>query len=129
MHHALRDLIISLTPEDGSSIGNGAMLALLRDHIPDLTEEAYAQGKDALIEEGVLGRGAGVAIRSAKADQFVANVLPIIRDLQGEGLSLRRIAATLNERGVKAARGGRWHATTVRNIVARAEQTEGIAAE
>jgi len=59
MSNSLTDLILSLTPEDGSSIGNGAMMALLRDHLPDLTEEAYAEAKDALIEEGVLGRGRG----------------------------------------------------------------------
>ena len=55
----LSDLIISLTPEDGSSIGNGAMLALLRDHIPTLTDEAYAEARDALIDDGTLGRGKG----------------------------------------------------------------------
>ncbi|OIQ29244.1 MAG: site-specific DNA-methyltransferase [Alphaproteobacteria bacterium MedPE-SWcel] len=55
----LQDLILSLTPEDGSSIGNGAMMALLRDHMPHLTDNAYAEAKDALIEEGVLGRGRG----------------------------------------------------------------------
>ncbi len=55
----LSDLILSLTPEDGSSIGNGAMLALLRDHIPTLTDEAYAEVRDALIDEGTLGRGKG----------------------------------------------------------------------
>ncbi|ANP37046.1 DNA methylase [Phaeobacter gallaeciensis] len=55
----LSDLILSLTPEDGSSIGNGAMLARLRDHIPTLTEEAYAEARDALIDEGTLGRGKG----------------------------------------------------------------------
>ncbi len=53
------DLILSLTPEDGSSIGNGAMLARLRDHIPTLTEEAYAEARDALIDAGTLGRGKG----------------------------------------------------------------------
>ena len=53
------DLILSLTPEDGSSIGNGAMLARLRDHIPTLTEEAYAEARDALIDDGTLGRGKG----------------------------------------------------------------------
>lgn len=59
MSDSLTDLILSLTPEDGSSIGNGAMMARLRDYSPDLTEEAYAEAKDALIEEGVLGRGRG----------------------------------------------------------------------
>ncbi|MCR9158878.1 MAG: site-specific DNA-methyltransferase [Rhodobacteraceae bacterium] len=55
----LSDLILSLTPEDGSSIGNGAMLGLLRDHIPTLTDEAYAEARDALIDDGTLGRGKG----------------------------------------------------------------------
>ncbi len=55
----ISDLILSLTPEDGSSIGNGAMLALLRDHIPTLTDEAYAEARDGLIDDGTLGRGKG----------------------------------------------------------------------
>ncbi|MCZ4254680.1 site-specific DNA-methyltransferase [Sulfitobacter sp. G21635-S1] len=55
----LSDLILSLTPEDGSSIGNGAMMALLRDHIPTLSDEAYAEARDALIDYGTLGRGKG----------------------------------------------------------------------
>jgi adenine-specific DNA-methyltransferase len=59
MSSDLSDLILSLTPEDGSSIGNGAMLALLRDHIPTLTDDAYTEARDALIDEGTLGRGKG----------------------------------------------------------------------
>lgn len=55
----ISDLILSLTPEDGSSIGNGAMLALLREHVPELAEGDYAAARDALIDEGVLGRGRG----------------------------------------------------------------------
>jgi adenine-specific DNA-methyltransferase len=55
----ISDLILSLAPEDGSSIGNGAMLARLRDHIPTLTDEAYEAARDALIDDGTLGRGKG----------------------------------------------------------------------
>lgn len=40
----ISDLILSLNPEEGSSIGNGAMLARLQVHIPTLTDEA---GRDA----------------------------------------------------------------------------------
>jgi len=32
---------------------------------------------------------------------------------------LRDIAAILNTRGIATARGGRWHATTVSNLLAR----------
>lgn len=59
------------------------------------------------------------ATRIAKANAFAANVLPVIRSLQEQGLSLRGIAKALNERGVKTARGGQWQATTVRNILIR----------
>jgi len=71
----------------------------------------------------------GAAIRKAKADEFAANVLPIVRELQGQGLSLRQIAATLNERGVRTARGGAWAATTVRNIITRNNEAGAVAAE
>lgn len=63
----------------------------------------------------------GAAIRKARADDFAANTLPVILDLQSSGLSLRRIAAKMNERGVSTARGGKWQATTVRNMLVRAD--------
>ena len=62
---------------------------------------------------------ASVATRTGKADAFAANVLPLIERLQAGGASLRSIAADLNERNVKTARGGLWHAATVRNVLAR----------
>jgi len=62
---------------------------------------------------------ASVATRTGKADTFAANVLPLIERLQAGGASLRSIAADLNERGVRTARGGLWHAATVRNVLAR----------
>ncbi|TYC51631.1 site-specific DNA-methyltransferase [Rhodobacterales bacterium] len=59
MSDSLSDLILSLTPEDGSSIGNGALVALLREQLPNLTEEEYEAARDELIEEGLLERGRG----------------------------------------------------------------------
>lgn len=59
MPDSLADLILSLTPDDGSTIGNGAMMALLREHVPDLTDEEYALARVALVEEGVVGKGKG----------------------------------------------------------------------
>ncbi|MGQ8632085.1 site-specific DNA-methyltransferase [Agrobacterium sp. DKPNP3] len=59
MSDSLADLILSLTPEDGSSIGNAAVLAKLRDQLFDLTEEDYAAARDALVEEGLLAKGKG----------------------------------------------------------------------
>lgn len=59
MSDSLSDLIFSLTPEDGSSIGNGALVALLREQLPNLTEDEYEAARDELIEEGLLERGRG----------------------------------------------------------------------
>lgn len=67
------------------------------------------------------------AVRKAKADTFAANILPVIRSLQEQGLSLRGIAQALNDRGVKTARGGQWYATTVRNIIVAENHAEAAA--
>jgi DNA invertase Pin-like site-specific DNA recombinase len=59
----------------------------------------------------------------AAADQFAANVLPIVRQIQALGLTtLRDIAGALNARGVRTARGGAWHSTTVRNLLGRVKE-------
>jgi DNA invertase Pin-like site-specific DNA recombinase len=60
------------------------------------------------------------AVRS-NAERHAANVLPIIREVQRAGArTLRDVAEALNARGVATARGGRWHAQTVANVLARA---------
>lgn len=62
---------------------------------------------------------ASVAIKT-NADRYAANVLPLIRDAQRAGArTLRDIADALNARGIATARGGRWHATSVKNILDR----------
>jgi DNA invertase Pin-like site-specific DNA recombinase len=61
-----------------------------------------------------------VALRNA-ADEFAANVLPIIREIQHGGVTSHAgIAAKLNERGVRTARGGRWTHVQVGAVLARA---------
>ena len=59
MSDSLTDLILSLAPEDGSSIGNGAMMALLRERVPDLADDDYVAARDALVDDGLLARGRG----------------------------------------------------------------------
>jgi adenine-specific DNA-methyltransferase len=68
---ALRDFLLSRVPEDGSAIGNGALFALLRGELSDLSEEDYHATRDALIDEGVLerGRGRGGSVRRAIASE------------------------------------------------------------
>ena len=58
----------------------------------------------------------------ANADRHAANVLPIIRAAQKAGATtLREIADALNARGVHTARGGKWFATSVKNILDRSK--------
>jgi adenine-specific DNA-methyltransferase len=64
----ISELILSLVPEDGSSIGNGAMLALLREQMPDLAEDDYVAAKDALVAKGLLAKGRGRGGSVSRAD-------------------------------------------------------------
>lgn len=62
----------------------------------------------------------GVQVNRAAADAFAANVLPVVRQIQAAGATTNRtIAAALNARGIRTARGGAWHDSTVRNLLAR----------
>jgi DNA invertase Pin-like site-specific DNA recombinase len=55
-----------------------------------------------------------------RADRFAANVLPIVEEIRRAGAStFTAIAEALNARGVRTARGGQWHAATVRNVLQR----------
>ena len=52
---------------------------------------------------------AGAAATAEGARRFAENVMPIIQQVQSSGVnSLRGVAAALNARGVRSARGGRW---------------------
>jgi DNA invertase Pin-like site-specific DNA recombinase len=65
-------------------------------------------------------QAAGVARVKQAADAFAANVLPIVRQIQATGVkTAKAIAEAMNARGVKTARGGQWHPTSVRLLLAR----------
>ncbi len=63
----------------------------------------------------------GAARTAGAARRFAENAAPVIREIRNSGVaSLRGIAAVLNARGVRTARGGRWAATRVSAVLARA---------
>ncbi len=67
-----------------------------------------------------LGNDAAIAAVKAGADRHAAQVAPVIAAIRAEGITSNKgIAAELNRRGILTARGGQWHATTVRNLLAR----------
>jgi DNA invertase Pin-like site-specific DNA recombinase len=66
------------------------------------------------------GRSKAIAIRQAKADAHAQRVARVLHELAQEGMvSANAAAKALNERGVKTARGGRWHARSVIEVRAR----------
>jgi len=63
-------------------------------------------------------RKSAMASIKAGADQHAASVLPIIREAQKAGATtLRAVAEALNARGISTARGGTWHAMSVKNVL------------
>jgi DNA invertase Pin-like site-specific DNA recombinase len=64
--------------------------------------------------------GMAHAARRAAADRFAANLKSIVDEIQRAGhTSLREVAAALDGRGVRTAMGGRWAASSVRNLLKR----------
>jgi DNA invertase Pin-like site-specific DNA recombinase len=55
----------------------------------------------------------------ALADTHAAKVMDTVRPLKEAGRTLQQIADTLNKTGVTTVRGGKWHPTTVKNVLAR----------
>jgi DNA invertase Pin-like site-specific DNA recombinase len=95
-----------------------------RGMIATRTRDALARAKARGVKLGgpklAEARKAAAEIIEANADRHAANVLPIIREIQRAGAkSLRAIAAALNARGIATARGGRWQAMTVSNVLSR----------
>jgi DNA invertase Pin-like site-specific DNA recombinase len=67
-------------------------------------------------------RHAEVAKREI-ADRYSANILPVIREIQGSGVkSLRGVARALAARGIPTARGGAWTPVQVSAILRRMGQ-------
>ncbi len=56
----------------------------------------------------------------ANADRHARDLSPVVEDIRAGGAtSLRAIAAELNARGMLTRRGGRWHVSTVMNLLDR----------
>lgn len=65
-------------------------------------------------------------VKAEKAEARAHDLAPIIADLRKVGaVSLRDLAAGLNERGIPAARGGAWSAPQVSRVLALVESGAG----
>jgi len=64
------------------------------------------------------GAQASIEARAAKAARFRFDMLPKVQALRVRGMSLRRIAATLNAEGVGSSGGAAWTATAISRVLA-----------
>ena len=99
--------------------------------ISNRTREALKQAKArgvllgnpngaAALKRAGKGNGAAVEAIQAKADARALDLKIVIASLKDEGIvSLGGIAKALNDGGMKTPRGGRWHKTSVSNLLAR----------
>jgi DNA invertase Pin-like site-specific DNA recombinase len=72
-----------------------------------------------LAHAGNVGRAALIDV----ADEFASGPIPVIQAIRVTGaLTLASIAMELNRRGIRSARGGNWHRSSVRNLLERTEQ-------
>ena len=68
----------------------------------------------------VLAGESGRQVQVAAADQFAANLLPVIAAIRHTGATtLEAITCALNDRGIRPARGARWYASSVANLLNR----------
>lgn len=68
-----------------------------------------------LRRDGVRGREVSLRVRQEQAARRAADIIPVIDSL-GDDLSLREIAAALNDRRIPAPRGGTWSSSQVKRI-------------
>ncbi len=72
-----------------------------------------------IAQAGAVGR----TVQAATADAFIANIIPIISAIRGSGATtLEAITQALNQRGIRAPRGGQWRASSVAYVVARSQR-------
>jgi DNA invertase Pin-like site-specific DNA recombinase len=128
MAHRVPFLVAKLGPEVDPFILHlfAALAEKERKMISARTREALAAAKKRGIKLGAPAaklakarRKAAVAIATA-AERHATNALPVIQEIHRSGVAaLRDVAEALNARGIATARGGKWYAASVRNVLAR----------
>lgn len=64
--------------------------------------------------------GAGTVAAARTARTFALGWMPMVSELEAEGMSLNAIARRFNEDGIRSRRGGIWTATAIANLKAAA---------
>lgn len=84
-----------------------------------VTRLGNPKGADAL-RRAARGNAAALAAAKANADAHARDLASVVERLRAEGCAtLASLAAGLNAAGVRTPRDGTWHASSVRNLLAR----------
>lgn len=74
----------------------------------------------AAIQRAAKGNDAAVGVVKGNAERFAADLAETVGNIRASGAtSLPAIAAELNARHIQTRRGGRWYASSVRNLLSR----------
>lgn len=140
---ALRDSGAKLAAADLPSFDRimVAFLAIAAEHEAEAISRRTADALRALKARGVrlgnpngaaalrrAGKGNSAAVEAvrARAQATAGNLREIVREVRETGaVSLGAMADALNAREVETPRGGRWHKSQVRNLLARLEAAQG----
>ena len=78
----------------------------------------------AALRRAAKGNGAAVGVVKDNAERFASDLAETVTDIRASWkTSLPAIAAELNARHIQTRRGGQWHASSVRNLLARMAPT------
>ncbi len=132
----VRFLAVDMPEANDLTVGIMALVAQQeREAISRRTKEALAAAKARGVTLGnpngaaallAAGKG-GAALRAtvmANADAHASDLADVVTDIRAQGhQTLRAIAAELNRRGILTRRGGRWHVSSVRNLICRVDHS------
>lgn len=96
-----------------------------REMISQRTRAALAAARGRGVQLGnksniAVAQARSRAARTAQADKFTRNILPVVHQIRTTGIcTLAGIAKALNARGLRPPRGGEWHAIQVKRVLQR----------
>ena len=133
----VRIVVADMPDANALTIGIMAVIAQHElDAISKRTKEALAAARRkgtklgnpngaAALRRAGKGNKAALAARQTIANKTAIRTRPTLDELRAEGVSsLEGLAAGLNERGIQTPRGASWHASSVRNLLARLDRLQ-----
>ena len=64
----------------------------------------------------------GRCIQTVAADEFAMRLMPVVEAIRKAGATtLEAMSQALNQRGIPSARGGKWRASSIANLLSRVE--------